>query len=81
MNAGEGGPHGPGAPEQRGNFIEVKPGMHAELRAIEPALKSAYIAVHLPGSGPLHPHQLEGWVDYGDIAPHPNQSSPFAPKR
>jgi hypothetical protein len=81
MNANEGGPHGSGAPEQTGNFVEVKPGMQAELRAIEPALKSAYIAIHLPGSPALHPHQLAGWVDYDDIAPHPNQTSPFAPKR
>lgn len=81
MNANEGGPHGPGAPEQEGNFIEVKPGMHAELRAVEPTLKSAYIAIHLPGSPALHPHQLAGWVDYDEIAPHPNQTSPFDPKR
>ena len=81
MNANEGGPHGPGAPEMRGQFIQVKPGMHAELRAVEPTLKSAYVAVHLPGSGPLHPHQLEGWVDYKDVAAHPNQTSPFSPNR
>lgn len=79
MNADEGGPHGRGAPELLGQFHEVQPGMQAELRYIEPKLKSAFVAVPLPGSGPLHPKELSAWVDYDDITAHPNQRSPFAP--
>lgn len=81
MNANEMGPHGPGAPMQRGVHAPVRAGAHAELRRLEPITRSAYIAVplHYPDGfdSRLHPHALEGWVDYDDLAPHPNQTTPF----
>ena len=86
MRADEGGPHGPGAPEARGNFTQVVPGSRAEVAYIEPYLKSAFIRV--PLNYPegfdvrLHPHHLEGWVDYSDIVPDPVQRTPFrSPRR
>jgi hypothetical protein len=86
MNADEGGPHGPGAPEDRGSYAPVTPGQKAEVVRVYPELKSMYVRVPLnygPGiDARLHPHHLEGFVDYPEVAPHRGTQDPWrAPDR
>lgn len=70
-----------GAPELRHTFADARRGSHAEVIDVEPSLRMAYVIVPLHQTGPLHPHLLAGWVDYSDLRPLPDATTPFRTKR
>lgn len=70
-----------GAPEMKGMFADARRGSKAEIIDVEPNLRMAYVIVPLDKMGPLHAHLLAGWVDYADLRPLPDATTPFRTKR
>ena len=73
INADE-GPNG--APEQRGDFVEVPPGYLGEVIDVDPTFKQVLLRTPLKG-GALHARYAEAWVNVKDVEPAYDIPSPF----